>query len=155
MALPTSYTEATLGAFIHADLGPVATTLGWSVAGGSYAEIINEALIIGNATSVADLSVAKARALVRVAAWRVVAQHTAGDYKFSADGASYDRQQMHAHAVAQAARCEADAADYMPVALIGSDTIKYVNDPHSVVVNSDDEETQLSALAQLAGPAII
>jgi hypothetical protein len=155
MALPSVYSDATLGAFIHADLGPIATTLGWTVAGGSYAEIINEALIIGNAASVADLSVAKARALVRVAAWRVVAQHTAGDYKFSADGASYDRQQMHAHAVAQAARCEADAAAYMPAALITSDALTYINDPHSVVLNSDDENTQLSALAQLAGPTIV
>ena len=44
MAIPAGYTEATLKEYMHTVLGPVATTLGWTVADGDYDEAANEAV---------------------------------------------------------------------------------------------------------------
>jgi hypothetical protein len=113
MAIPTSYTEATLKAFMHAELREVATALGWTVVAGSYDEPLIETLLAyGVSDIVAATDIRKLRALARREVWRAVASATAGDHDFSAEGASYSRSQIHAQALAMLTRAESDAGRY-------------------------------------------
>jgi hypothetical protein len=139
MAIPASYSEATLKAYMHAVLAAVATTLGWTVDGGHYDEAANEAVAAYGVDDVADVSgrdnIRKLRALARREVWRAVMQATASHYDLNTDGASRDRSQIHAHAAAQYAmadaECEALGADALTGAAYqaGADTISYA-DPY-------------------------
>lgn len=138
MALPASYTEATLGAFMHTELGPVATTLGWTYAGGSYGEALNEVSALAGGMAITDMSALKARALARVAVWRQVVNHTAGDYTFQADGGTFNRKEFHDNARARMLQVETDAAaeGFLGGAYkVASESLTYVNDPYHVVLD--------------------
>lgn len=117
MAMPTTYTETTLAEFIHGELGTVASSLEWTVAGGSYDEAINSALAALDVSSISEVtgsSIADLRILAELFAWRRVSKHTAGDMDFEADGGSYKRSQTHAQAKSMMAMLEASVAHYTP-----------------------------------------
>jgi single-stranded DNA-specific DHH superfamily exonuclease len=141
MALPSAYSDATIGAFMVDELGPVATTLGWTYAGGSFNEAINDLLVLAGLTAIADVAVGKARALARVAVWRRVVSHTAGDFAFSADGASFNRNQFHEQARARLIQVEADAgADgYLGAYQITTEDVAYINDPYHRILGDDND----------------
>lgn len=54
------------------------------------------------------------RALARREAWRLAMAQAAGDYSYSADGASYNRQQVYDHAAAMYALAADEARDLAP-----------------------------------------
>lgn len=139
MAMPAGYTEATLKAYMHAVLGPVATTLGWTVDGGSYNEAANEAIAaygVDDVETVAGRDAIRAlRAVARREAWRAVMQATASHYDLTTDGASRHRSQMHAQAremfaladgECTALGVDASSATYQ----VGADPIGY-GDPYA------------------------
>jgi len=102
MAFPTAYTEATLKAYLHTELGNTASILGWTVALGNYDEPVYDALFdmgedtIGDITDMADLQ--KLRVLAKLAMWRKVMAALVDKYDTNADDASLKRSQMYKHA---------------------------------------------------------
>lgn len=111
MAIPTSYSEETLKAFMLAALSNLGAALGLTAS--SFNEAVNDALLAYGVTDIAQATdIAKLRALARVAAWQVAVSAAAGDYDFSADGGNYRRSQLHEQARKGLAAAEADAAVY-------------------------------------------
>lgn len=105
MPVATTISESTFKAYLHAELGFVATGLNWTVDNGDYDEALNDALNlfstddIDNVSGAADVD--KIRILGLLTAWRRVARHTAADFDFSADGGSNKRSQGNKMALAQ------------------------------------------------------
>mgnify|MGYP001293366896 CR=1 FL=1 len=109
MALPTTYTEFALASYMLATLGEVASVLGMDELTAS--EAVNDALLaygVGDIAQATDIP--RLRSAARVAAWRMALARASGLYQFSADGASYQRQQIVEHIRAMLEREEADAA---------------------------------------------
>jgi len=144
MAIPSSYTEETLADYMQAVLQDVATALGWTTTPDDYQNAVDEALLMVEMDDIAEISgranINKLRTAARVAVWSQVAAATAGDYKFSADGGSYDRQQVHDHALAMLNRAETDAAALgLGHNVIGQDRLRHVHDPYEY--HTDEERT--------------
>lgn len=99
MAIPTSYTEEELKAYMHSTLSATATSLNWNVADGYYNEPVIAAVLAYDVDDIEDATdMQKLRALARREAWRAVMAETSTDYDYAADGASLKRSQMHDHA---------------------------------------------------------
>jgi hypothetical protein len=120
MPLPANYTEETLATYLHTTLGGTATTLGWT-AEASYAEIVNDALLLYDET-VEDITtitgranLAKLRKLALLASWRVVLAQSAALYDQNADGADLSRSQIHKAASENVARLESECAEWLPL----------------------------------------
>lgn len=102
MAAPTLYTEETLAAFVHAGvLKAVATVLGWTVAAGSYTEIVNETVLAyfdgaGDLASATDIR--RLRATARVEAWRAVMEETVADFDYEQKDDKFKRSDIHKQA---------------------------------------------------------
>lgn len=144
MSAPASYTEATLAAYMHSALGDTATALGWAAGTASYGEAINETLLAYGAGDIATVTgndnIARLRALARAEAWRQVAAYTAGNFDFSADGASYNRSQMHAQAKAAVQMAEADAMRYGAYGYdVVIQNVQDVHDPYAYIEDDDRE----------------
>lgn len=133
MALPASYTEAELAAYMHSVLGSVATALGWSVAGESYVEPVNETLAAYGVDDIAAISgranIVKLRALARREVWRAVVAQSAAHYDVTADGASLTRSQIQAQAREQLRLAEIDCLTYDPAYRVSVTGIDH-NDPY-------------------------
>lgn len=131
--VPTSYTDQTLAEYMHGLLAEMAAALGWSVDNGDYDDPILDCLIeYGNVSYVADCTdIKKLRCLARVAVWDKVVAATSGDFNFSADGASYSREQVHNHAVARLAAAKTAALPYLSSNTIEIYTADYPNDPYT------------------------
>lgn len=132
MALPSSYSEAELRAYMVTVTSNVAAALGWSEA--NFAEAVNDTLALYGVTDIVEATdIPKLRTLAKVEAWRAVADATVADYQFSADGGSFSRQQLHQQAVAALERAEGDAVsrgyvDFNTLT-IGIGTVKH-SDPY-------------------------
>lgn len=109
MALPAAYTEFALASYMLATLGEVASVLGLDEL--EIEEAVNDALLAYGAADVAQATdIPRLRAAARVATWRLALARASGLYQFSADGATYNRQQMVEHIRKMLEREEADAA---------------------------------------------
>lgn len=115
MSVPTSYTEATFGTYLEAVLGAeVMSALGISaITTGD--EIIYETLFDYGVDDIANATdIKKLRALGKVNLWATMTGKASARYKFSADGGSYDRQQLYEHCKANYASALRDALEYTP-----------------------------------------
>lgn len=116
MAAIQPYTPQTFKEYLHSLLGHTAAGLSWSVAGGSYDEILSEALLAidtDDITTITDnAGLGKIRAVGRYCLWSAVAAALAGEFDFSADGGSYSRNQAHENALKMLDRAEIDLAQY-------------------------------------------
>lgn len=144
MAAPTSYSEATLAAFLLAELGNVAVALGWT-AQPNVQPAIDEALLAYGVDEIADVTgrdnIRKLRAFARVEAWKLATNSLAGDYDFKADGGDYKRSQLHDQAVKALERAQDDAAEFdADTNVISRDAIEHIHDPYSML---DDDEAVL------------
>jgi hypothetical protein len=136
------YTDSTFKEYLHRALGHTATGLHWSVAGGHYDELLLDTKLaldvndLASLTSNADLK--KLRVVGRVQLWRAVLAATAGDYAFSADGGSYSREQVHAHAQAMLAQAESEAmaVGALEGYVVSNGKASYPGDPYA---DYDDE----------------
>lgn len=135
MAAPTSYTELALAMYMHATLREVGEALGWQPSAGDYDEAVNETLLTYGASDIAAISgqanIRRLRTLARVQAWQQVVNATAGDYAFSADGASYHREQVHAQALSNLRQAQTEALAYDPDYRVGVDRIEHKHDPYT------------------------
>lgn len=111
MAAPVAYTEPELQAYMLDVLADVASALGMTEL--SLQEAVNDTLL---AYGVADIAAAtdipRLRALARVAAWRAALARASSWYRFSADGATYNREQVAKQIRDMLGLAEADAAAY-------------------------------------------
>ena len=141
MAVPTGYTEATLKAYMQAALGATATSLGWTVALGSYDEPMNEALLRYGTTDVTSISgisnLIKIRALARREAWAAVLAEVSSDYDFEDEAGRNDRSQVHRMAEKNYARTVSEAMVYDPDYEVTPVTIDY-DDPYQAYDENDD-----------------
>jgi hypothetical protein len=140
VAPPTSYTEAGLKAYMHAQLGPVADDLSWSVAGGSYDEAITDTLLTYGENDIAlALDMVKLRALAMVAAWRQAQQAAAGLITFSAFGDRYELGTVQARISASLATAEARAAVYDSAQAVQVTSVTYRDDPFDWSATDENE----------------
>jgi hypothetical protein len=141
MPIPTAYTEATLSAFMNSQLGKFPTAFGWTGVVTDYQEAVNDTLLAYGVNDIAQaLDIKKLRAIACVQAWKQVTRRLANQFAFTADGATYNRQQMHEMAIKELALAEAEAAVYggMPGYQVGVGSIEWKNDPYRYPL-SDDE----------------
>ncbi len=104
MAAPSSYTETTFKTYLDGRLGSLADVLKWTVAGGNYDEVVNDALLaygtadITTVTSAANINLL--RAYGRYFLWKSVAEATVNeiDYTHADSGATYKHSQIHKQA---------------------------------------------------------
>lgn len=143
MPAPSTYTEESLSAYMDSILGAVADVLSWSVAGGDYAEAVNETLLAYGVDDIALVTgrenIKRLRALARREVWRAVVNVTAGDYDFEADGGKYSRSEINKMAMQNLIRAESEAAEYDPLWRVGVDAVTYKHDPYGYL--PDDERT--------------
>lgn len=138
MAIPTSYTESTLADYMLAVLGVVGQTLEYTNA--SFGEAVNDALVAYGVNEISQATdIKKLRALAKVAAWKKACDDLVGFYKFSADGGTYDRNQMREMAEKALTLAQADAAAYDPSYVVGIVRAAPVNDPYRYT--PEDEQT--------------
>jgi len=149
MALPTSYTETTFADYLHGILSHTANALGWSVAGGDYAEIVNDALLIAGVSDITTVAGAGPMRLLRIAGqialWQAVVAAFVGDYDFEADGGRYDRDQLFQHAKAMLAMARGQGVvagldvdgDGGTAWEVQGGTVGYAGDPYTCTINGD------------------
>ena len=114
MAIPTSYTEATLAQFMKDVIGDTADSISWTTVIGKYQEAVNETLIAYGVTDIAlATDIAKIRAIARREVWRAVANSTAGNYRFGSDREQYYRDHVYDHAKSEFLSASASAAKYV------------------------------------------
>lgn len=136
MAAPATYTETTLATFMLAEMGNVATALGWTGLN-DVQPAVDEALLVYGVDDIGNISgrenVRKLRALARVEAWRLASNSLAADYDFKADGGDYKRSQLYAQATQALERAQADAAEFdAGVSVIARDAVDFIHDPYQV-----------------------
>lgn len=132
MAVPTSYTDDELAGYMHAALGATAVTLGWSVVESVYAEPVNDALILYGVSDISDATdIDKLRAAARLAAWRAVAAETATNFRFRAGQQSFDRQQVHEHALAMITASRTEAMRHGIEHTLGHVPVFHRHDPYA------------------------
>lgn len=149
MATPTSYTEESLATYMHDVAGGIATVLGWTVAGNSYAEPVNETLFAYGTDDIGTVSgpvnLRKLRALARREMWRQAVATFAGWVDYSAaDGQSsrdsqYQAQCIEALNTARLDCLELGLSDASNVATVGR--IIHVDDPYVYLPDSERSRT--------------
>ena len=98
MPIPSSYTEDSLALYMRDGvLKTIAGVLGLTSTA-DFAEAVTSAQLGYGVSAIADATdIAKLRAWAAVAAWELAQTVAASDYRYSADGASFDRQQVFEH----------------------------------------------------------
>lgn len=144
MSIPASYTEKTLADFMHNTLGKVATLLGFESGvsdAGDYEEAVNNALLAYGATDVTGIegtsNLTKLRALSRVAAWQMAVDNLAALSGFSADGGTYNREQLHAMATKNLEKAQNEAMAYDPNYMVTRRKIDPIHDPYQYRENDE------------------
>lgn len=138
MAAPTLYSEALFAQYLLDVLKDTATALGWTTQGDVQAAI-DETLLALAVSTIADATeIRKLRAVGRREVWRLVASATAAHYAFSADGASYNRQQIHDHAVAALRLAETDCMAFgIDGYAVRLDKVIFAQDPYGPIPAED------------------
>lgn len=134
MALPDKYTEASLKAYMHAALGPIAGVLGWSVDEGNYDEPLNDTLLAYGVSDVEQVTGAeqlkRLRALARYQVWKAAVSGLAALYDFETDGQRFERSQLMRHAEQALALAESEALPYLAEYSIGVIRVEHPHDPY-------------------------
>jgi hypothetical protein len=140
MSIPASYTETTLADFMKDQLKGIATMLGWTTTPDDYQEAVNEALLAYGVSDIATISglanIKKLRALARVQVWKAALAAVAGDFSFSADGGSYQRDQVFQHIKDALQQATTEALVYDPNYAAEISMVDYGRDPY--VVRDED-----------------
>jgi len=109
MTVFTAYVDSYMGA-LSSDMAWDATKLGFIVA---------EALDLYGVDSESEATDnTKAHALLKVAAWQQYVIDTTGDFSYSADGESYQRNQAHENGMKMLSLVMREALQYLPDAEI-------------------------------------
>ena len=137
MPLPTSYTEDQFKSYIFSRAQDMSKVLGWTVAGGSFDEIVNDTLLFLKLDDLSEVNssagVEKLRAAGMVFFWRAAIDALPTRYDFSSAGGTVSRSQMMRNAQAALTLAESRATDLglnmnVPVVKVGS--IVFADDPY-------------------------
>lgn len=115
MPVPTEYTEDELKAYLHSVLNRsgLADMLGWSVAGGSYDEIVTDTLLAYGVSSITSATnISKLRALAVLALWQTAETAVVSEINYTADGATFNREAIFQHITRMLERARVDAFAY-------------------------------------------
>lgn len=114
MAPPTSYTEASLAAWMKAEIRDVATLLNWtSTTPGDYAQAVNRTLRaygVSDIASATDMEKLEALALREV--WKAAVSALTAAHDYEADGGDYKLNQALQAAERMLARATREASVY-------------------------------------------
>lgn len=116
MPLPSSYTEDGFKAYLHGRLnrGGVADAFGWTVASGSYDEVVNDVLLAYGVADIAEATdVAKLRALGNLALWQAAKEAAVLEVDYSADGTSFSREAIFKHIETMLGQATYDAIPFV------------------------------------------
>lgn len=116
MPLPSSYTEDGFKAYLHGRLnrGGVADAFGWTVASGSYDEVVNDVLLAYGVADIAEATdVAKLRALGNLTLWQAAKEAAVLEVDYSADGASFSREAIFRHIETMLGQATYDAIPFV------------------------------------------
>ena len=116
MPLPSSYTEDGFKAYLHGRLnrGGVADAFGWTVASGSYDEVVNDVLLAYGVADIAEATdVAKLRALGNLALWQAAKEAAVLEVDYSADGTSFSREAIFRHIETMLGQATYDAIPFV------------------------------------------
>jgi len=116
--LPTTYTTEELAAWMRDELLATATVLGMGdPTHAGYTTAIRRTLRAYGVSALAQATdVVKLEALARIEVWRSVANMAVTAINFEADGARYDRKEIHKQALIMLGKAEAEYAVSYPVA---------------------------------------
>lgn len=136
MAVRQPYTPITFEQYLLDSLGATGIQLGWQTIGDLENVVVDTLLLLGVddiTTLVENADLRKLRVAGQLCLWRQVMASTAGDYTFSADGGSYSRDQVFAHAQQMMAQAEAAAAalDILDTYAVTSLAANYHIDPYA------------------------
>ena len=138
MTVPTSYTEASLAAYMFESLGRIAETL--SLDETNMLESVHDISLVCGVSDIADVTdVIKIRALARVAALQVAQTTAATYYDFGADGGDYKRSQVMAQISILLTNAETAAFAYAPNYGLEIGTIIYTADPYDWDLETEAE----------------
>jgi hypothetical protein len=141
MALPSSYTEATLKTYMLACLGGLGTVLGLTT--DSFTEAVNDVLAAYGVDTIADATdIPQLRALAKVAALRTAQATAAGWYDFGADGGDFKRSQVAKQIDAMLATAESDALLYLDSYSIQTGTLTFTDDPYPFADDDDSDDSE-------------
>lgn len=115
MAIPSSYDEDTLKAYMLAALGDLGSVLGLTT--GSFAEAVNDTLLAygapSGATDIADATdIPKLRAFAKVEAWKVALTAASGRIDWAEAGASFKQSEYRKAAREGLALAQSEAVAY-------------------------------------------
>ena len=144
MALPTTYTAKQVAQYMETVLGETAHKLGFKEEKGSFAEPVNEVLLVLGEEDFSFVNtqaeVKKVRLVARMEAWRAVMYYTAHEVSHSAGApgtGQVSRDSVHRSASALFAKAESEFKEAYP-ALVEDDgrevskwTLTYENDSYS------------------------
>ena len=144
MAVPASYTEKALAEYMASLLGAVVTVLGLTVGAsdaGDYEEAVNDTLLAYGTDDISSVSgrtnIQKLRVIAKAQAWQLAVNNFAAYTKFSADGGSYDRNQLFEQAKQNLADAEVAAMAYDANYAVRRRSVDAMHDPYQV--RTDDE----------------
>lgn len=140
MPIPTSYTEDSLGAYMHRSLGEMAVLLQLTADAAGFSDQIADVLIacgVDNIASVTDI--AKLRAVAKREAWKLAMERTAIAYNIAMDDQRLEREKLHDHAVAMYNSASVQAARYVTDDSSYSVTIYNIRDPYDPYAPVDGE----------------
>lgn len=127
-----AFTENTLAAWMERRLGDLAGILEWTAEGGDFDDIVQDAMLslgtddLSTKDSLAEIK--EVQTFARVALWAAVVEATAGHYAFTADGGTFNRQQIREMAQDNLDRAMTDSMAYSDAYAVGTAAITYRND---------------------------
>ena len=102
MTIVTTMTEAELKSYAHRALGPMAAMLGFTIDGGSYDQVMADALLEYGVTDADEIEgiteVRLGYACMRLELWRYLTDYTSTRFNLSDAGTSLSLEQIHNHA---------------------------------------------------------
>jgi hypothetical protein len=141
MPPPTSYTESIFADYLVSALGSVAGSLGWTAGSPQVQEAVADALLDLGSASIASVTtpfqIRGLRALGRLAIWRAVVQAVAGNYAFSGDGATFQRDQVQKQALQALELAETESLAWSPTYAVGIVSVKRPSDPYVVIPDTE------------------
>lgn len=143
MPLATSYNEQELAVLMAAELGDVATVLGWepgNLDAGSYERAVQRTLRLYGASDIADATdMDKLEALATWQAWEAAFASLSTRYDIATDGQSLSRSQLFDHALVMVNRAKQAATRYTSASFITVVPIERPSDPYRRTVASGSE----------------
>ena len=120
-----------LADYLMSYLGQVGKDFGWTNKS-DFGTIIEDTLLLyGVKTEAEATDLVKLRSLAKMVAWGFVLSSLSANYSFSADGATYNRNQYYEMAKSNYSNCLSECYMYLPDYSIETGKLNTEQDPYS------------------------